>query len=374
MKVKIGITGHSGFIGYHLFQTLLLEKDHFEVIEIADEAFSNENALRDAVQPCDILVHLAAVNRHPDPDQVYDSNLNLVRKLIQAIEAAGTDPHVIYASSTQEILDNPYGRSKHEGRLMLEKWADAHHGSLTSLVIPNVFGPFNKPFYNSVIATFSHQLVHGEQPKIDQDKDIRLIYVTSLIEEIIQQIREPGKAGSRVVVVEHNRIINVSQLLSLLTEYKSSYLDHGVFPNLELPFDRDLFNTFRSFIPLSSFPKPLIVHADQRGNYVETARSLSKGQSSFSTTFPGITRGNHFHRRKIERFMVIRGEASIKLRKIGTNDITELVVSGEKPSFVDMPVWYTHNITNTGKDELVTLFWTNELYDPSSPDTYPENV
>ena len=276
------------------------------------------------------------------------------------------------SSSTQEERDNPYGKSKKEGRKLLIEWAENSDSKFTGMIIPNVFGPFGKPFYNSVVSTFSYQITHGEKPEVQIDADMKLIYINDLVKKINQIITD--KVYDSEYLVEHTATAKVTEVLSKLYEFNESYNKNGIFPNLDNYFELCLFNTFRSYLPVDYFPRNLILHTDDRGSFVETVKSLGKGQFSFSTTTPGITRGNHFHIRKVERFAVIKGKALIQLRRIGTNKIIEYKVSGENPGYVDMPVWFTHNITNIGKEELVTLFWINEFFDPEDPDTYYEKV
>lgn len=370
--LKVGITGQSGFVGSHLFNFLGL-KSTVERVPFHDDLFSDEERFLEFVGSCDVIVHLAAMNRHDDPEVLYNTNIDLVKKLISGIETTGNKPHVIFSSSTQEELDNLYGRSKRDGRQMLEKWSSAGGARFTAMVIPNVFGPFGKPFYNSVVATFSHLLTHGGEPQIHVDGDLRLIYVNELVEQIFKVIT--SEVDDPFFRVPHTSEKKVSAILELLNNYKNLYLDKGIIPQLESAFEINLFNTYRSFIENAShFPVSLVQHTDDRGTFVETIKLGTGGQVSFSTTKPGITRGNHFHTRKIERFAVIRGKAKIQLRQIGTDTVQEFFLDGEQPSYVDMPVWVTHNITNTGDEELFTIFWINEWFDPNDPDTYFEKV
>jgi UDP-2-acetamido-2,6-beta-L-arabino-hexul-4-ose reductase len=378
--MKIGITGQSGFIGTHLFNTLGLYPDRFERITFEDSFFESSKKLQRFVKQCDAIVHLAAVNRHNDPQVIFETNIRLVKQLIGACEQTDSKPHILFSSSTQEERDNLYGKSKWEGRKLFEEWADRNFAKFTGFVIPNVFGPFGNPYYNSVVATFCHQLTHNEVPKIDVDGEIKLIYVSELVTEILDHIEAMDSESSEeriidMVPLQHTAVIKVSALLNKLNQLKTNYFQAGILPILDNPFDRNLFNTFLCYIDHASFfPFHLKLNTDNRGSFVETVKLNSGGQVSFSTTVPGITRGNHFHTRKAERFAVIKGKARIEFRRIGTNKIFTFDLDGRQPSFVDMPVWYTHNITNTGDEDLYTIFWINEHYDAADPDTYFEEV
>jgi UDP-2-acetamido-2,6-beta-L-arabino-hexul-4-ose reductase len=373
--IKIGITGQAGFIGTHLYNTLGLRPEKYERIPFKDEFFQADETLDAFVRECDVIVHLAALNRHSDAEVLYQTNIELVQKLIAAMERTESKPYVIMSSSLQEERDNLYGRSKREGRELFNQWADRNGACFTGLIIPNVFGPFGVPFYNSVISTFSHQVVNNLEPKIEVDAKLSLIYVGDLVERIIGLTTEKDeKKCERVIEVEPMAQYKVSELLGKLKGYREMYQIKGVFPDLSDRFELCLFNTFRSYIPMDHFPVSYTQHADPRGVYVEAMKFCSEGQAAYSTTVPGITRGNHFHTRKVERFAVISGKASIKLRKYGSDEVFEYIIDGENPGYVDMPIWYTHNITNIGDTELLTMFWINEFYDPSDPDTYFEEV
>lgn len=370
--MKIGITGQSGFIGTHLYNFLGLQ-NNIERIPFEDSYFTEKAKLNEFVKSCDAIVHLAAMNRHNDPQELYKTNINLVKLLIEAMETEKAAPHILFSSSIQEDKDNLYGKSKKEGRELLINWAEKNDAKFTGFVIPNVFGPFGHPYYNSVIATFSHQLTHNETPKIDIDGNLKLIYVQELVKIIYEAVVK--MESNYEYNVSSTSEIKVSELLKKLKEYKTLYFDQGVFPQIQNTFELNLFNTFRCYIDQESFfPFLLKQNIDERGSFVETIKANVGGQVSFSTTKPGITRGNHFHTRKIERFAVIKGKAKIEMRKIGTDKIISIELNGDNPSFVDMPIWYTHNITNIGEDDLYTIFWINEFFDPNDPDTYFEKV
>lgn len=369
--IKIGITGQSGFIGTHLYNYLGLQ-ENIQRIEFKDEFFDHQSALDKFAKSCDVIVHLAAINRHGDPQVIYDTNIRLVQQLIDSLKRTKSNPHIIMSSSTQEKQDNTYGRSKKNGRKFLIEWAKKNGSKFTGLIIPNVFGPFGRSFYNSVVSTFSYQITHGEKPEVQLDVEMKLIYINDLIKKVYQIIID--REYKFEYFVKHTATAKVTEILTTLLKYKISYVDKGIFPNLDNYFKLCLFNTFRSYLPNKYFPRNCILHIDDRGSFVETVKSLGQGQFSFSTTKPGITRGNHFHIRKVERFAVIKGEAVIQLRRIGTDKVIEYKLSGDKSGYVDIPVWFTHNITNIGKDELMTLFWINEFFVPEDPDTYYEKV
>jgi UDP-2-acetamido-2,6-beta-L-arabino-hexul-4-ose reductase len=256
---------------------------------------------------------------------------------------------------------------------MLYKWACESGSPFTGMIIPNVFWPFGNPYYNSVVATFSYQLTHNETPKIDTDALLKMIYVDDLAEAVFNIIK--NRVSNDELRVKHTTEISVKEILSLLASFQSLYVEKGIIPDIRNRFERDLFNTFVTYLDIEThFPVKLNQSIDSRGSFVETAKITSGGQISFSTTKPGITRGNHFHTRKAERFAVIKGKALIQLRRIGNDKVISFELDGSLPAYVDMPIWYTHNITNIGDNELFTIFWISEFFDPKDPDTYFETV
>jgi UDP-2-acetamido-2,6-beta-L-arabino-hexul-4-ose reductase len=378
--IKVGITGQSGFIGTHLFNTLGLFPEKYIRVPFKDSYFADESRLSEFVSTCDVIVHLAALNRHNDPEYIYKTNIGLVNQLIEASEKTNSKPHILFSSSTQEDRDNLYGKSKREGRRLLTEWAEKNNSQFTGLIIPNVFGPFGNPYYNSVIATFCHQITHNEIPKIEIDGNLKLIYVGELVNEFLKYIdlkSDQKNAGDNIsnIQIPHASEARVSEILEILNYYKSMYLEQGILPELKNKFELNLFNTFRTYMDIKNhYPVKLVKNTDNRGSFVETVKLNMGGQISFSTTVPGITRGNHFHTRKIERFAVIKGKAIIQLRRIGTDEIFNFELNGDEPSYVDMPIWFTHNIKNTGEEELYTIFWINEFFNSEDSDTYFETV
>jgi len=375
--MTIGITGSNGFVGYHLTQFLKLE-DKNRVVNFKRDWFHDSDLLDAFVAECDVIVHLAGINRHESEEELYRLNVEMGQKLADSLARTGASAHVIMSSSTQEDRDNPYGKSKKIARETLAQWAKESKSQFTGLLIPNVFGPFGKPNYNSVVATFCHKIANGEKPEIHVDGEIKLIYVLDLVSQIQSLIEKPNsiprEGGVATYLIPHSKEIKVSTLLDQLTRIKSQYMDQLSFPSLENEFDKALFNTFRCYVPKGFYPKKFTQHTDNRGAFVELARTYTSGQTSFSTTVPGITRGNHYHTRKAERFAVIKGKALIQLRKIGTDEVIDYELDGNEPAFVDMPIWTTHNIKNIGKEELLTVFWINEPFNPKDSDTYFEEV
>ena len=373
MSKKIGITGQHGFVGYHLYQQIKYTRKDFELVDFERSYFEDEEKLDYFVHQSDVIIHLAAVNRHESIEKLYEINVSLVQTLIDSLNRTGAKPHVIISSSTQEERLNIYGASKKESRNLFSNWANQTNSHFTGMLIPNVFGPFGKPFYNSVISTFCYQLTHDETPKIDVDGQLNLTYVGDLVDQIIQKI--DSNDNTHHCIVKEGSVQKVSEILNDLKNFKDTYMNSGEIPELNSKYHIQLFNTFRSFIDFKAFyPKYLTPHRDDRGAFVEVIRHGISGQTSYSSTVPEITRGNHFHTRKIERFAVIQGKALIQLRKIGTDEVFNFELESSQPSFVDMPVWYTHNIKNIGEDELITVFWINEPFDPKDPDTYFEIV
>ena len=370
--MRIGITGQNGFIGYHLSQTIKYQYSDYTLVPFQKSFFENESTLLTFVSSCDVIVHLAGVNRAQTDQEVYDGNMQLASALKTALVAANFKGHLLFASSSQEKGDSTYGKAKKDSRVLLEDTMSTLGGRFTGLIIPNIFGPFCKPNYNSFVATFCSKIVNNESPEVIQDTNVPLLYVGNLVDQIIEKIKKPKDP---LVDIKSDVEIKVTEALRLLNSFKAAYLDENTIPSLKSGFELQLFNSFRSYIDMDQInPAPIIQHTDNRGFFSELIRTEIGGQFSYSTTLPGITRGNHFHTRKIERFIVIGGKAKISLRKIGSTEVHEYLLDGEKPSYVDMPIWYTHNITNMGNTPLITAFWINEAYNSEDADTYFENV
>jgi len=372
--LKIGITGQNGFIGWHLCQTIkYLYPNDFQLIPFEKTFFENKTELTSFVEQCTVIVHLAGVNKASSEKKVYEENYTLSTSLKGAIETANFKGHLLFASSYQEQGDSLYGKAKKESRVLLEKTINSIGGKFTGLIIPNIYGPFCKSNYNSFVATFCSKIINDEKPEVIQNAEVPLLYVSSLVNKILEAIANPS--NSSVLEIQPELQVKVSSVLALLNIFKASYIDNNTIPSLLTSFELQMFNTFRSYLDIENrYPFLLEKHSDERGFFSEIMRTEIGGQFSYSTTLPGITRGNHFHTRKTERFIVIEGKAKISMRKIGSTEVHNYLLDGDEPSYVDMPIWYTHNLTNIGRAPLITAFWINEPYNPDDPDTYFEIV
>ena len=376
-QLKIGITGSSGFIGSSLIRYFQII-DEIVVIPFNKIFFSNDN-LVDFIESCDVIIHLAGVNRSEDPNLLYKKNIELAKILAESNSKAKSKAHIIYSSSTQEELDNLYGKSKKIAGSILENSCKLNNVSFVKLIIPNVFGPFSKPFYNTVVATFCFQYVNNIPTIIKNDSLIGLIYIDELILYFLKSIKKISKNKlnfRQSIKVKHTKSIKVSNLEKMIKSIFNDYITSGIVPDVKNNFKRNLFITLLSFFNFDKFyPYKLKKHSDSRGAFSEVIRSNSLGQFSFSTTKPKVERGHHFHTRKIERFCVVSGRAEIMFRRIDSDKIYKFVVDGDSPSIVDMPVWHTHMIKNISKnDDLLTLFWISEHYNEKDPDTYLKKV
>lgn len=363
----VGITGAGGLLGWHLRARLHARRE-VGIVPIHTGAFADAAALRELVGRCDVLVH-AACRIVGDGEDILRENHAIDERLTAALDAAGRVIPLIYVSSTHIERDSPYGEAKRRSEAHFARWAEARGAAKTSIVFPNLFGEGGRPFHNSVTSTFCHQIVRGEEPTIIVDADLELIHAQAAAAEI-EGVIQSGATGVRRPA---GRRMRVSEIRRTIREIDAEYRAFVV-PDLSDPFRLALFNTYRSHLFPHAYPTRLEPRSDARGALFEVVKTRHGGQAFMSTTKPGITRGNHFHLRKLERFCVVKGSAVIRIRRLFSDQIHTFEVSGDAPVAVDIPTLHTHNITAGPEGELLTLFWSSEIFDPDDPDTYAEPV
>ena len=363
--MKIVLTGAGGFLGWHTRLRLAALTDH-EVVPVMRENWSR---LAEYVSSADAVIHLAGINRAATDDQVEQGNIQLGEDLARAVSATDHPLRVVMAGTIQIERDNAYGRGKLRAQQVIAEATIAAGGHFTDVCLPNLFGEHGAPHYNSFVATFVYATIAGETPSIN-DNPVELLHAQDAAQSLIDALASASTSVRPVGA--HTGVVEV---WDLLREFHHSYVPIGEIPDLSSKFRIDLFNTYRAGLFPDHYPIPLIPHSDPRGSFVETVRCRGgEGQSSFSTTVPGITRGEHYHLTKIERFAVIQGRARISLRRMFHDEVIDFTVTGEKPVAIDMPVGWVHNITNTGEGILLTQFWSHEVFRPKNPDTFGEPV
>ncbi|PAU82460.1 capsule biosynthesis protein CapF [Halovibrio salipaludis] len=367
--MKIVVTGANGLLGTHVTLFLRsLEAYRDNLVTLNREAFNDDLTLSSALQSADAVIHCAGINRDSD-EALEKGNAALAERLVQFLSEANATPHVFYSNTTQRERDTPYGRGKSAAHHIFDTWAQEHSAPYTELVLPHVFGEGGRPNYNSALLTFCHQLANEEPLTINGTGQLELVHTQDVARATLDAF-ERGRVGELRV---RGRPMSVATAAGRLTEMHRSYTGN-IIPDLRDAFDLQLFNTLRSFMYPRFYPQELKLNTDDRGSLFEAVKNRNGGQAFLSTTKPGITRGNHYHFDKVERFLVVKGEAVIRIRRLLDDHIEEFHVSGDKPAYVDMPTLHTHSITNTGDEELLTLFWSHELFDPDRPDTFFEPV
>ncbi|MCC5881585.1 MAG: NAD-dependent epimerase/dehydratase family protein [Halomonas sp.] len=367
--MKIVITGAAGMLGTHL-QYRLKSFDAYKraVVALDREAYNDDAALYDALDGADVVVHCAGINR--DEEAVLeDGNRALADRLASMLERVGGSPHLFYTNSIQKGADSAYGRGKEAASDVFRSWAARAEARYSDLVLPHIFGEGGRPYYNSAVQTFCEQLAKGEPLSINGSGRLELIHAQDVAAAIVDSI-ERGVSGEQRI---KGTALSVAEVAGKLIAMHDSYTG-GIIPNLDNRLDLQLFNTLRFSIFPDFYPCELALHTDPRGSLYEAVKSHNGGQTFLSTTKPGITRGNHYHHHKVERFLVIKGEAVIRIRRLLDDTVDSFTVSGDNPVFIDMPTFHTHSITNIGKGELLTLFWSHAIFDPENPDTYFEPV
>lgn len=369
------ITGAGGFVGKNLVATLrtagytdlmLFEKD------------DTPETLADYCRRAAFVVHLAGINRPTDPSEFYTGNAGLTDTLLANLEAAGNTAPVLVTSSTQAELDNDYGKSKRQA----EEAIFAHRRRTGATVyvfrMPGVFGKWCRPNYNSVVATFCHNVAHGLPIQVrDSAFSLPLVYIDDVVACILAAFDGDVMMDRSATPICHMHPIHevtlgrLAELIQGFAAGRTSLAVPGLAPG---SFEKKLYSTYLSYLPSDQFSYPLEMHTDNRGSFTEFLRSPERGQVSINISHPGIVKGNHWHHTKNEKFLVVKGEGVIRFRNIFSKEVIEYHVSGDKLEVVDIPCGYTHNIENVGTEDMVTVMWANEAFDPDHPDTFFEPV
>ena len=367
--MRILVTGANGFIGKNLLATL---RRHDDVAVLPFTRESSGEALTAAARDADFVFHLAGVNRPPHADEFVTGNVGLTQQLCRALQATKRRIPVVYSSSIQAEQDNPYGRSKLGAEQALAQYAAETGAPVAIYRLPNVFGKWCRPNYNSAVATFCHNVARGLPIQInDPAAQVRLAYVDDVIAAFIAQLG--GGSGLQQCTVDPVYTASVGELAASIQSFRD-VRDSLVIDAVGTGLKRALYATYVSYLPTESFSYGLTQHADARGVFVEMLKTRDSGQFSYFTALPGVTRGGHYHHSKTEKFLVLRGRARFRFRHILSNATHELHTAGGEPQVVETVPGWAHDITNVGEDEMIVMIWANEIFDRERPDTYAEPV
>lgn len=376
--MNILITGAKGFIGKNLIAELNNIKEGkakgynltSDLNLFAYDIDSDPALLNDYCKEADFVFHLAGVNRPKDQSEFMEGNFGFISVLLDTLKKQGNNCPVMLSSSIQAELDNPYGISKKAGEDLLFEYGRETGAEVLIYRFPNVFGKWCRPNYNSAVATFCHNITHDLPIQVnDRNAQMTLVYIDDVVKELISALEgKPNRVGKFCKVpVEHR--ITLGEIVDLIYSFKESRKDLQV-PDLSDAFTKKLYSTYLSYLPEDQFSYPLKMNMDERGSFTEFLKSPDRGQISINISKPGITKGQHWHHTKNEKFLVVSGKGVIRFRKIDEEKVYEYFVSGDKLEVVDIPVGYTHHIENLGETDMVTVMWVNEIFNPERSDTY----
>jgi UDP-2-acetamido-2,6-beta-L-arabino-hexul-4-ose reductase len=363
------VTGSDGFIGSNLVETL---QRRDEVCLYTFDTANSRADLETCLESADIVYHLAGVNRPTDPSEFEVGNTGLTREIISILDRLGRHPTVVFSSSVQASLQNEYGLSKRKAEDILVAYATRTGAAVRIYRLPNAFGKWSRPNYNSVVSTYCHNIARNLPITIsDPDKAIELAYIDDIIRTFLADVRQNlQQVGTQYLSVAPTYKVTLARLAEELRRFKEMR-SSLIMPSLDDRFRRCLYATYVSYFDVNDFAYGLEPKTDSRGALAEILKSQHVGQIFVSRTKPGITRGNHYHNTKVEKFLVLDGEAVIRFRDIRSGEIQAYTVNGNDFKVVDIPTGYTHSIQNVGSSELIVLFWASEIFDPETPDTIP---
>lgn len=369
--MKILVTGSNGFIAKNLI--VELRNRGYENLLLCNRDTSMEE-LEQYIEKCDVLVHLAGVNRPIREEEYYIENVGFTEKLIKLLENNHKKISMLFSSTIHTGRHKCYEESKQQGEKILQEYARESGSSLFIFRLPNVFGKWCRPNYNSVVATFCYNVSHGLDIKVnDPDVRMNLVYIDDVVNEFISCIDQGSEAVSEYVEISQSYQTTVGEVARAIMSFKQGR-EQLETPYVGNPLIKKLYSTYLSYMEPEDYRYELKMNMDARGSFTEFLRSQNFGQVSVNVAKPGIVKGNHWHHTKVEKFLVVKGKASIKFRHIMTGRVIEYIVSDQKLEVVDIPVGYTHNIMNIGTEDLVTIMWANETFDKDRPDTYYEEV
>jgi len=368
--LKILVTGAKGFVGSNLIAEL--NNRGYEDI-LAFDKDSDSKELESFAKDCEFVFHLAGVNRPENVEEFMEGNFGFTSDLLDIMKKNENKAPILITSSIQAELDNPYGKSKKAGEDLMFSYAEETGAKVLVYRLPNLFGKWSRPNYNSVVATFCSNIANDKGITVNNpESELTLCYIDDVLKEFIGAM-EGKRSGSsetnefQSVPVEHKTTLGeLSQLIYSFKESRKSLL----VPDMGNPFTKKLYSTYLSYLPENEFSYPLKMNVDQRGSFTEFLKTADYGQVSVNVSKPGITKGNHWHHTKNEKFLVVSGEGLIRFRKIDSDKIIEYRVSGDVLEVVDIPTGYTHSIVNVGETDMVTVMWANEQLDKEHPDTY----
>lgn len=363
--MKILVTGADGFIAKNLVEHLKRDSDFVLYLYTKKDS---KDMLDAYVKEVDFIFHLAGVNRPENVNEFYEGNSDLTKNIVDVLKKENKKTPILFSSSTQVTFENDYAKSKLEAENILLEYSQSNQVSVFIYRLPNVFGKWCKPNYNSVIATWCYNITHGIEITVNDEKTVLdLVYIDDVVESFIQMLSL--KPEDKFLKIKTIYSKSLGEIKNTLYSFKNSR-ETLLIPEVGSGFKRALYATYLSYFSSDNFSYALKGHQDERGTFYEVIKTQTSGQVSISTTAPGVTRGGHFHHTKNEKFLVVKGEAVIEFRHILTNELISYKVSDKKMKIVEMIPGYSHNIKNTGDEEMILFIWANECYDDNNSDTY----